>query len=121
MTTKLSGRALGVLRKQCKVHDVTIRTHTTSRGTAGGTIRVASTVKTATCRIQPLTARESNELLQHGMRVTHRAYFADDPAVDEKHWLLFGMRSLWVVGVRNLDELGQLWEVDCEERSDGDS
>lgn len=68
------------------------------------------------CRIVPVSAKDVLLWQQRGKTVTHNLHFSSDPGVDENNGFSYLGRKFEFRGIRNADELGELWIVTVEER-----
>lgn len=100
------------------VHTITHKRQTYSRGSGGGMTLTLTTVGTKQCRLQPLNTREREEFAQSGQWIDAVAYFDSEPSIDERDIIEFGSDTYEVIGVRDTDELGRLFVVDLEKKTD---
>lgn len=113
------------LASQTNRHEVTVKTHTSTRGAGGAPIRSESTVGTKRGFIQPLFSRDIAELRKEGIETTHVMYFSKDPELTSDHFLEYDdngtTRTFKVEGHFNTCFLGRLWRVELSERKDVDN
>lgn len=93
-----------------------IERRTTTQDAWGSPSQSWAMIERVAGRVQPLSG---NDAMIHGrpdLRLTHRAYFDGTPDIRSGDRLNMDGTILYVVGLRNLDQLNRMLVVDLEER-----
>lgn len=99
------------------IHTVTVKEPLVTKSASGAPVRSYASVRDLSCRVMPVTSRESLQYAVKGISITHRVFFAADPELSASSLLVYGIRELEVSAVRNPSELGMYWLAECRESS----
>lgn len=109
------------ISSRCSGHQVTKYTKTQTTGSALGLKEeYTATETTLTCRVVPQfkyrgMPQERQMLAQQGVLVPYTIYFSSDPALDERHGLLWGETFMRVVGpARDAHGAGRLYILQAD-------
>lgn len=98
------------------IHTVNVSRPTASKGTSGGEKDTYTTVYTGLVgMVQPVSATWQVMYSQRKIDVTHTFFTNQNPTIKNGDKIIFGTRTFLVRGFRNLNEMGRVTAVDCEE------
>ena len=97
------------------IHTLTLKANSPAQHAQGEPVDNWSGSTTIKARIQPVGGGEEFTGGRRTVRATHKIFSRAATAITARNRLVYGSRTFDVLNVRNIDEAGRHYEIDCLE------